>query len=332
MELRRVAVDSNRQRNDRAVKTHSHTHTRTRTVGKLKMRRNKKWAAGWRWMRKERSCSLEVICRDAVVRWESSSPLSQTGPLSLGFLLSSSPPAAPTGCPRGSPLQEHHVTTLTPASPSPGQKRGWEPCGVVHVRLGRRRAGGQSPNWGAGTSRRPEGRVRGVSGKMRNRFRLIYFNSVEIHPATASIRITAVIRLQQSFLSVYTSCWRTTHFKWAPFKILMTTETTEQEGQKTVLPLSQSTSACPDVISWFVFLNWFFNKIKQITWIPDWSSQTQTKAPTAQWAHDTNLTSSLWFVTYFGGQLTVTSDVSIWQQKIYIYICIARPNRQIPLN
>ena len=77
---------------------------------------------------------------------------------------------------------------------------------MVHGRLGREGGGGGSPNWGAGTSRRPEGRVQGVSGKMRDRFRLIYFNSVEIHPATASIRITAVIRLQQSFLSVYTSC------------------------------------------------------------------------------------------------------------------------------
>ncbi|KAK2884957.1 hypothetical protein Q8A73_021431 [Channa argus] len=42
---------------------------------------------------------------------------------------SSSPPAAPTGCPRGSPLQEHHVTTLTPASLRPVQKQGHEPCG-----------------------------------------------------------------------------------------------------------------------------------------------------------------------------------------------------------
>lgn len=50
----------------------------------------------------------------------------------------SSPPAAPTGCPRGSPLQEHHVTTLTPASPRPGQKRGREPCGVAQGEGGRR--------------------------------------------------------------------------------------------------------------------------------------------------------------------------------------------------
>lgn len=47
-------------------------------------------------------------------------PLPLTGPPPRLSPLLPPAAAAPTGCPRGSPLREHHVTTtLTPASPRP---------------------------------------------------------------------------------------------------------------------------------------------------------------------------------------------------------------------
>lgn len=76
---------------------------------------------------KSTSCGLEIITETTIVSLLSSFP---NGTSAAAF--SYSPPAAPTGCPRGSPLQEHHVTTtLTPASPRTKQKRGREPSGVV---------------------------------------------------------------------------------------------------------------------------------------------------------------------------------------------------------
>lgn len=153
---------------------------------------------------KSTSCSLEINAQNAAVG--SLPPSFPNGTLASAF--SSSPPAAPTGCPSGSPLQEHHVTTLTPASPRPVQKQGREPCGVLPRERGE--GGGEvgSPNWVARTSRRPKGRVQGVCGKMRNRFLSINFNSVEIHPITAYFRITAVMSPHRfthcCFLYIYT--------------------------------------------------------------------------------------------------------------------------------
>ncbi|CAB1438222.1 unnamed protein product, partial [Pleuronectes platessa] len=73
---------------------------------------------------------------------------------------------APAGCPRGSPLREHHVTTLTRAWPRPGQKRAAE-------RAEGSCSGGEEGDPQIGvrrTSRRPEGRpgiIRTISNKTR---------------------------------------------------------------------------------------------------------------------------------------------------------------------
>lgn len=61
----------------------------------------------------------------------------QTGPRQPRQAFSSAPPAAPTGCPHRSPLQEHHVTTLTPASPRLPALRTW-----TSVKAGRDSQGG----------------------------------------------------------------------------------------------------------------------------------------------------------------------------------------------
>lgn len=128
-----------------------------------------------------------------LVCWES--PVLHGQHLSHGFLLfSPSSAAAPTTTPhlthpphwlpRGSPLQEHHVTTLTPASPRPqaGPRTPWA-C----TEGGRR---GSSKTRVPRTSKRPEGRVLSVSSKNEEQvsFNLFQFTQLQF-------RISAVISL-----------------------------------------------------------------------------------------------------------------------------------------
>lgn len=90
----------------------------------------------------------------------------------------------PHWLPRGSPLQEHHVTTLTPASPRPqaGPRTPWA-C----TEGGRR---GSSKTRVPRTSKRPEGRVLSVSSKNEEQvsFNLFQFTQLQF-------RISAVISL-----------------------------------------------------------------------------------------------------------------------------------------
>lgn len=142
------------------------------------------------------SCGWEIIAETR--RSLEPSSLLPKRDLSLGFLLFS--PCSPHRLPpwvTASGAPRHHVNPCTTAAGTEAGPRALWGCAE-----GGRRG---SPNWGAGTSRRPEGRVQGVSCEMRNRFLSIYFNSVEIRLTAAYIGMTAVISLHGFSLCCFLS-------------------------------------------------------------------------------------------------------------------------------
>lgn len=168
-----------RQRDDGKQSCSKHTHSHSLTHAQFPVGE----AFYWRCVKTNepqvgdecgRVCELRLgdNRRNTAVCWSLLPSFPNRTPASA---FSSSPPVAPTGCPRGSPLQEHHVTTLTPASPRPGQKRDWEPCEGERREGGRRRRG--IPQIGV---RGPPGAPKGGSGGSPSKWGTGFFQFISI--------------------------------------------------------------------------------------------------------------------------------------------------------